>query len=539
MKKINVKDLKVIKKYNFGSFSDVFLVEYNGNIFCYKHFKERYPDDILNNINELKPIGFCSEYIVPVCFVKHGDNIIGYLSNYNKELEELGDVYFKRNKIFFLKQTKALIERLHNDYNRIHGDVSLANVLVDQNKKDRGKIHGLFRCIFSRLCYTENKKKRIIQDEVNRMNRKFRLSTALDIDDVLMECIPYAIRLANEKYQFDPPLTIYEVDRWGELGTRADVIFEFFQDPEFFKNQPVIKGAREFVKKLSQLTEVFVSTSVYPEFMSIRAQRIMEEFPEIHPDHIYMGSRKDKIDVDILFDDGMHNVFRSNATYPILMRRPWNQDATGVLAVNTYDEFLKLVEVIADSYSVKKETRLLQEPSVIVLVGPSGSGKNDIVRSMTAETDRVERLPSYTTVEQMDMFSMERYRYVSEAEFLQMYQQGELFEITNYGNHYYGSRKEDVEKILESGRHALTVMDICGAMSLKTHFPNVVTIYIKRDKRDLLTAILEKDIPTQQKVNRLLALESERKNAEVCDYVVDFTTCEQTVERIMDKLSLR
>ena len=49
------------------------------------------------------------------------------------------------------------------------------------------------------------------------MNRKYRLSIALDIDDVLMECIPYAIRLANEKYKFDPPLTIYEVDRWGTL----------------------------------------------------------------------------------------------------------------------------------------------------------------------------------------------------------------------------------------------------------------------------------------------------------------------------------
>ena len=35
------------------------------------------------------------------------------------------------------------------------------------------------------------------------MNRKFRLSVALDIDDVLMECVPYAIRLANEKYRFD------------------------------------------------------------------------------------------------------------------------------------------------------------------------------------------------------------------------------------------------------------------------------------------------------------------------------------------------
>ena len=120
----------------------------------------------------------------------------------------------------------------------------------------------------------------IPRKERNCMNRKFRLTTALDIDDLLMECIPYAIKLANEKYKFDPPLTIYEVDRWGKLGTRADVIFEFFTE-EFFRTQPVIKGAKEFVRKLSQMTEVYVCTSVYPEYMSIRIQRIMEEFPEI------------------------------------------------------------------------------------------------------------------------------------------------------------------------------------------------------------------------------------------------------------------
>ena len=157
------------------------------------------------------------------------------------------------------------------------------------------------------------------------MHRSFRLSTALDIDDLLLECVPYAIRLANEKYKFDPPLSIYEVDRWGKLGTRADVIFEFMNDPEFFKNQPAIKGAREFVQKLSQMTEVFVSTAVWPQYMSIRFQRILEQFPEIPSDHILMGSRKDKIDVDILFDDGMHNILNSNAAYPILMRRPWNR----------------------------------------------------------------------------------------------------------------------------------------------------------------------------------------------------------------------
>lgn len=367
------------------------------------------------------------------------------------------------------------------------------------------------------------------------MNRRFRLSTALDIDDVLMECIPYAIRLANEKYKFDPPLTIYEVDRWGTLGTRADVIFEFFRDPEFFRTQPVMKGAKEFVRKLSQMTEVFVSTSVYPEFMSIRAQRIMEEFPEIPQDHIYMGSRKDKIDVDILFDDGMHNVTRSNATYPILMRRPWNQDATGMLAVNTYDEFLKLVEVIADSYNPRPGHRS-EDPGIVVLVGPSGSGKNQVARQMLKRSNAFEKLISYTTDATVGLQGGEWYHYISLDSFRKMRDEGEIFESTMYAGHNYGSRKQDVEDILARGKHVLTVMDICGAMSLKTHFPNVTTVYIKRDKRSLLADLLSKPLSLEEKVSRILGLEAEQKNAEICDFVVEHNSDVIAAVEILDGL---
>ena len=370
------------------------------------------------------------------------------------------------------------------------------------------------------------------------MNRKFRLSTALDIDDLLMECVPYAIRLANEKYQFDPPLTIYEVNRWGKLGTRADVIFEFFQDPAFYENQPVIKGAKEFVRKLSTMTEVFVSTSVYPQFMSLRAKRISEEFPEIPADHIYMGSRKDKIDVDILFDDGMHNILGSSAAYPILMRRPWNQEATGMLAVNTYDEFLKLVEIITQSYSIKTEGAPLSRPGVVVLVGPSGSGKTEVAKELLKHGDVFRKLVSYTTNAHKSEKDPEAYHYVPETEFLAMCENGEMFEYTTYANHYYGSRKSDVEAILSQGYHVLTVMDICGAMALKTHFSDVVTVYIKREKRELLTSILERNIPTQDKVNRLLAIEAEKQNAEICDYVVKMEDPQLAAQEIRNSLQL-
>ena len=368
------------------------------------------------------------------------------------------------------------------------------------------------------------------------MNRRFRLSTALDVDDLLMECVPYAIRLANEKYHFDPPLTIYEVDRWGTLGTRADVIFEFFKDPEFFHTQPVIKGAKEFVRKLSQMTEVFVSTSVYPEFMSIRAQRIMEEFPEIPQDHIYMGSRKDKIDVDILFDDGMHNVSRSNATYPILMRRPWNQHATGVLAVNTYDEFLKLVEVIADGYTPRFGNSISEQPGILVLVGPSGSGKTEVAKQLLKKSDKLEKLISYTTDATVGMQGGEWYHYISLEAFRQMRDCGEIFESTMYAGHNYGSCKRDIEQILSRGHHVLTVMDICGAMVLKTHFPNVTTVYVQQEKEELLKNLLNKPLSLDEKVNRIMALEAEQKNADICDYTVPVTTYAKAAREILDGL---
>lgn len=363
------------------------------------------------------------------------------------------------------------------------------------------------------------------------------MSTALDVDDLLLECIPYAIKLANEKYHFNPPLTIHEVNNWGKLGTRADVIFEFFKDPEFFRTQPVIAGAKEFVRKLSTMTEVFISTSIPPEFMGIRAERIMQEFPEIPSTNIYMGSRKDKIQVDILFDDGMHNVFKSSAAYPILMRKPWNQNATGMLAVNNYDEFLKLVEVIAKSYSCFEE---FKKPNIVVLVGPSGSGKTKIAKKLLAVKDDFMKIKSYTTKDLTALSENDWYNYVSMPEFIKMMDNGELFESTMYAGHGYGSKKSDVDEIIAKGKIPLVAMDICGAMALKANYENVVTIYIKKDRKELLTSILNKNCSLEDKVNRLISIEDEKRNEEICDYVVKVTNknYDITVSEILKLLKL-
>ncbi len=354
------------------------------------------------------------------------------------------------------------------------------------------------------------------------MNRKYKLSTALDVDDLLMECTSYAIRLANEKYGFEPPMTIYEKVSWDKTGTRMDSIYPYFDDPEFYRTQPVYEGAREFVRRLSQMTEVFICTAVPPQFMGIRAQRLMEEFPEIPQDHIYMGARKDNIHTDILFDDAMHNILNSGAKYPVVMRRPWNQEATGMLAVNNYEEFLKIVEIIAESYSINHTESVAQGSDIVVLVGPSSTGKSKLAARLLEADMGFEKLPSYTTKDPTALEENAWYQYISLGEFRQMCESGEFLQSTMYAGHGYGSKKQDIQTILSGGKRVLTTMDICGAMSLKAHFDNVTTIYLRRDKRSIMANILNKNSSVDDKINRLLALEYIDQNSELCDFVVDF-----------------
>ena len=117
-----------------------------------------------------------------------------------------------------------------------------------------------------------------------------------------------------------------------------------------------------------------------------------------------------------------------------------------------------------------------------------------------------------------------------------MCESGEMLQSTMYAGHGYGSRKEDVDRILACGKRVLTTMDICGAMSLKTQYENVTTIYVKRDKRSLMANILKKNSSVEDKINRLIALEYVDKNAELCDFVVSFEEYDDAFEQLKNIL---
>lgn len=335
-----------------------------------------------------------------------------------------------------------------------------------------------------------------------------RPKIGLDWDDVTAPFNSLAVAMANEKYGIKPPLTLSEIDSWENKG-RASVIKEFYGYEDLYYRQNVSMRTKKAVRKLMEIADVYFMTAAYPQFMGIRAKQILEAFPEFPPENIILGNAKNLVQFDIILDDAIHNILETPAAYPVLMRKPWNWKMTGLLSVNNMTEFVSLVkQIIHASQSGKVK---LSGPAVLALVGPSGSGKSEITKKLCED-------PMFVSPKTYCTKKSAKHHYLTEEEF----EKQNFFERTMYAGIKYGTKREDIEAVLENGQYAVMPLDMCGAIAMKRHFPTAI-IYITKDKESLIQDILREDFDLEEKTLRILSIDAEKRNREICDFVVENT----------------
>jgi guanylate kinase len=115
---------------------------------------------------------------------------------------------------------------------------------------------------------------------------------------------------------------------------------------------------------------------------------------------------------------------------------------------------------------------------LVVVSGPSGSGKSSILRALGDHVDfrfsvsATTRQPRPGEVDGVD------YHFVDREAFEQLIIAGSLLEWAVYNNNYYGTPASPVEAALVAGENILLDIEIQGARQVRQSRPDALMIFI-------------------------------------------------------------
>jgi guanylate kinase len=120
-------------------------------------------------------------------------------------------------------------------------------------------------------------------------------------------------------------------------------------------------------------------------------------------------------------------------------------------------------------------------PRLFVVTGPSGAGKGTLIRKLVAERQDLAVAVSATTRDRRPGEEDGRdYHFLSEDEFLRRVEAGDFVEHVEYvSGHRYGTLREEVDRILGSGRSVVLELETQGAKEVQRSWPDAVTIFVE------------------------------------------------------------
>ncbi len=177
-------------------------------------------------------------------------------------------------------------------------------------------------------------------------------------------------------------------------------------------------------------------------------------------------------------------------------------------------------------------------PVVLVVSGPSGVGKDSVVKRLRESghafhfvVTMTDRPPRAGEVDGED------YCFVSTATFEETIARDEFIEYARVYGQYKGVPKASAQRALESGQDVLMRLDVQGTATIRQRVPGAVTVFLAPPSLDVLVERLRQragDTPEQTEKRLEMAL-SEVERIQEFDYAVINREgqLEQTVAQVL------
>ena len=166
---------------------------------------------------------------------------------------------------------------------------------------------------------------------------------------------------------------------------------------------------------------------------------------------------------------------------------------------------------------------LSEKGILLVISGPAGTGKGTVVSNILARSDdyalsvsATTRAPRYNEVDGV------QYHFLTRAQFEQKIEDGQMLEYAEYVGNYYGTPRERVMEMLETGTNVILEIEVVGAMKIKKLLPDAVTVLLLPPSFATLEERLRgRKTNTEEDIqNRLQQAKLEIGNFASYDYVV-------------------
>ncbi len=163
------------------------------------------------------------------------------------------------------------------------------------------------------------------------------------------------------------------------------------------------------------------------------------------------------------------------------------------------------------------------KPLLIVLSGPSGAGKDAVLRRMKEISCPVTCVVTMTTRPKRE-YEKDKidYNFVSRETFQEMLRKDEFLEWAQVYGNWYGLPKDSVRKALAAGQDVIVKVDTQGAATIKRKVPKAVFIFlIPPTIEELVTRLKARHTESAEEFAlRTKTASEEIKSLPMFDYIV-------------------
>jgi guanylate kinase len=165
----------------------------------------------------------------------------------------------------------------------------------------------------------------------------------------------------------------------------------------------------------------------------------------------------------------------------------------------------------------------MKKGKLIVFSGPSGVGKDTILKKLLKKTQNIELSISLTTRKpRKSEIDGKDYFFIEKEEFLNKVKNGEMLEYANYLGNYYGTLAEKVDEKLNLGVSVILEIETLGASEVFKKRPEALGIFITPPSVKILKKRLENRGTENKQIikNRLNKAKKELEFSKNYKYIV-------------------